>query len=115
MSMQTGRRTDSERTSQRSVTVRSAVRIPENMHSQEQPPGTTAENAASEIVQPAELGSWGHGAARLSTPIVALDRRDRLARPGTAPTGCRAAGPGSAGRWRRAAEGTRPTGPGEPR
>jgi hypothetical protein len=30
MSMQTYRRTDSERTSQREVTVRSAVRIPEN-------------------------------------------------------------------------------------
>jgi hypothetical protein len=35
--------------------MRSAARIPENRHSQEQAPGTTAENAASEIVQPAEL------------------------------------------------------------
>jgi hypothetical protein len=35
--------------------VRSAVRIPENGHSQEHAPGVTAENAASKIVQPAEL------------------------------------------------------------
>jgi hypothetical protein len=53
--MQTDRRTDSQRTSQREVTMRSAARIPENRHSQEQAPGTPAENAASEIVQPAEL------------------------------------------------------------
>src|SRR5205807_1190573 len=49
----------------------------------------------------------------LSTPILAPDGGDRRARPGTAPASCRAAGPGSAGRWRRAAGGTPPTGPGE--
>jgi hypothetical protein len=49
--MQTDRRTDSERTSERGVTVRSVVRIPENGHSQEQAPGMAAENAASEIVR----------------------------------------------------------------
>jgi hypothetical protein len=53
--MQTDRRTDSERTSQRGITVRSAVRIPENQHSQEQTPGSTPENLASPIAQPAEL------------------------------------------------------------
>ena len=74
--MQTDRRTDSQRTSWRGVTARSAVRIPENGHSQEEAPGTTAENAASEMVQPAELAS--ENAARpLSTPIVAL-YRDRV-------------------------------------
>jgi hypothetical protein len=46
---------------------------------------------------------------------VALDGGDRRARPGTTLASCRATEPGSAGRWRRAAGGTRPTGPGEPR
>jgi hypothetical protein len=49
--MQTDRRTDSERTSQRGVTVRSAVRIPENGHSQEQAPGITPENLASPVAR----------------------------------------------------------------
>ena len=42
--MQTDRRTDSERTSQRGVTERSAVRTPENGHSQEQSHGVTPED-----------------------------------------------------------------------